>query len=84
VTTDDYPRRELIARHEGTTQFRVIVGSNGRVQSCEVMRSSGHPGLDDAVCAKVERRARFNPATDESGAKVVGSYVSSVKWQMPR
>lgn len=84
VTTDDYPRRDLIAGNQGTTRFRLIVGSNGRVQECELLRSSGSASLDRAACDNVKRRARFDAATDESGAKVVGEYTSSVKWQIPR
>lgn len=84
VTDADYPSNDLRKGNQGTTGFRVIVGSDGRVQACEVTRSSGFEGLDDATCNKVERRARFNPATDETGAKVVGSYVGSVVWRIPR
>lgn len=84
VTSDDYPARDLREGNQGVTGFRVIVGSNGRVQSCEITRSSGFAGLDKAVCANVTRRARFKPATDETGAKVVGSYANTVRWQIPR
>lgn len=83
VTTDDYPRRDLIAGNQGTTRFRVIVGTNGRVLSCEVTSPSGFPRLDKAACTNVTRRARFEPAKDENGDKVVGNYSSSVKWQIP-
>jgi protein TonB len=83
VTTDDYPRRELIAGHQGTTAFRVTVGTEGRVQNCQVTRSSGFPALDRAACERITRRARFDPATDETGAKVAGSYTGSVHWQIP-
>ncbi len=84
VTTDDYPSRDLRLGHEGTTAFRVVIGSNGRVSACEVVRSSGHPGLDAATCKAVTARARFEPATDETGAKVLGTYSNSVRWQIPR
>ena len=84
VTPDDYPSRDLLAGHQGVTGFRVIVSSSGRVVSCEVTRPSGFPALDKAACTYVTRRARFEPATDDSGTKVVGSYSSSVRWQIPR
>lgn len=84
VTTREYPAGPLRNGDEGTTGFRVVVGSNGRVLECEVTRSSGFAALDRAVCPLVTRRARFAAATDESGAKVVGTYSSSVKWQIPR
>ena len=84
VTTDDYPSRDLREGNEGVTGFRAVVGTNGRIGACEIVRSSGHPGLDAATCRAVIARARFEPATDETGAKVVGTYGNSVRWQIPR
>jgi protein TonB len=84
VVTDDYPSRDLREGNEGTTVFRVVVGSNGRVSACEIVRSSGHPDLDAATCKAVTRRARFDPATDGNGEKAVGTYSNSVRWQIPR
>lgn len=83
VTTQDYPPVALRRGSEGTTHFRVVVGTDGRVDACEVTRSSGDAQLDAAVCKNVERRARFEPATDGSGNKVVGTYTSKVNWQIP-
>jgi protein TonB len=84
VNTDDYPSRDLRAGNEGTAVFRAVVGSNGRVSACEIVRSSGHPALDAATCKAVTARARFEAATDENGEKVVGTYTNSVRWQIPR
>ena len=83
VLTDDYPSRALREGWEGTTRFRLVVGSNGRASACEVTASSGHALLDEATCRFVMRRARFDPATDGNGAKVVGSFSSEVSWQLP-
>jgi len=84
VTPNDYPTSDLRMENEGITRFEVRVGTDGKVASCSILRSSGHPGLDAATCDKVTRRARFDPASDETGAKVAGSYSNSVKWQMPK
>jgi protein TonB len=84
VTTDDYPSRDLREGNEGVAAFRVVVGSNGRVSACEIVRSSGHPGLDAATCKAVTARARFEAATGANGEKVVGTYSNSVRWQIPR
>jgi protein TonB len=83
ATSADYPARALREEREGTTRFRVIVGADGRVKGCEVTASSGSPDLDAATCANVAMRARFSPATDESGARVAGSYSSAVRWEIP-
>lgn len=83
VLTDDYPSKALREGAEGVAGFRVVVGSDGRVDACEITRSSGNAQLDEATCKNVTRRARFDPATNGDGQKVVGSYSSTVRWQIP-
>jgi len=84
ATTNDYPTRALREDREGTTSFRVSVGPDGRVTGCSVTSSSGSPDLDDATCANVTRRARFNPATDGEGQPTSGSYSNRVRWVIPK
>ena len=83
ITTDDYPARELRGEAEGVAAYRLIVGTNGRVSACDVTRSTGSGGLDEATCKFIERRARFEAATDETGARVVGNYTGTVRWEIP-
>ena len=83
VVTNDYPAKALREGAEGVAGFRVVVGSDGRVDACEITVSSGNALLDEATCKNVSSRARFEPATDGNGQKVVGSYSSQVRWQMP-
>lgn len=84
ATTNDYPTRALREEREGTTGFRVTVGTDGRVTSCSVTSSSGSPDLDEATCSNVTRRARFNPATDGEGNPTTGQYSSRVRWVIPK
>ena len=84
ATTNDYPTRALREEREGTTTFRVSVGPDGRVTGCSVTSSSGSPDLDDATCANVTRRARFNPATDGDGQPTAGAYSNRVRWVIPK
>ena len=83
ATTDDYPAAALREEREGVARFRVTIGADGRVRNCEILASSGSADLDRATCANVAKRARFKPATDDTGAAVSGSYSSAVKWQIP-
>jgi protein TonB len=83
ITTDDYPARALRAEAEGIASYRLIVATSGRVSACELTRSTGNGQLDQATCDFIARRARFEPATDETGAKVVGAYTGTVKWDIP-
>ncbi|HYD25058.1 MAG TPA: TonB family protein [Croceibacterium sp.] len=83
ISTDDYPRRPLTDGVEGTARYSLVVGTGGRVSSCEITRSTGNAQLDEATCRLLTRRARFDAATDESGAKVLGTYSGSVRWDIP-
>ena len=83
ITNDDYPRRALVDEAEGSAQYSLVIGTNGRVASCELTSPTGNRALDDATCRLLISRARFEPATDESGAKVLGTYTGSVRWQIP-
>ncbi len=84
ATTNDYPSRALREEREGTTGFRVSIGTDGKVTDCQITRSSGSPDLDEATCANIRRRARFTPATDGEGNPTTGSYGSSVRWVIPK
>ena len=84
ANSNDYPSRALREEKEGVTRFRVSVGPDGRVTSCDVTGSSGTPELDSATCSLVTRRARFNPATDGEGQPTSGSWGNSVRWQIPK
>lgn len=83
VTTADYPARDLRLGHTGTTKYRVVISSSGKVQDCEITGSSGFAGLDEATCKYVSRRARFDPASNGNGEKIVGTWSGSVSWRIP-
>jgi protein TonB len=83
LTNSDYrpgwTRRELT----GLASFRLDIAANGKVTGCSITRSTGHPELDEATCALVTKRARFEPARGPSGEPVAGSYNGSVSWELP-
>ncbi|WP_019517588.1 TonB family protein [Sphingomonas sp. Mn802worker] len=84
ITTDDYPAAALRAEDEGVTGITVQVGTDGRVTSCAAATSSGSSALDSATCRLYQRRARFEPARDDTGAAVAARYDDRVRWQLPR
>ena len=83
ATQNDYPSRALREERSGTTRFTVTVGTNGRVENCQITGSSGHPDLDEATCKLISRRARFRSATNGDGQEVVGTYSNSIRWEIP-
>lgn len=84
ATPDDYPPVDLRLDHEGTARFSLTIGPDGRVSGCTITGSSGFAGLDAATCQLITRRARFNPALDENGQPMAGSYSSAIRWVIPR
>ena len=83
VTTNDYPTRDIRERNEGTSRFLLSIDARGKVQNCDIVRSSGHSGLDAATCKTVSRRARFKSASDAAGERVAGTYSGTVRWVIP-
>jgi len=83
ITTNDYSRSDLVREREGTADYRLVIGSDGRVNACEITRSSGHSTLDRNTCRLIERRAEFNAAKNDRGEATVGTYTGSVTWQIP-
>lgn len=84
VTTDDYPTADARAGHTGTVRFRLAIDAGGRVTDCTITQSSGYPGLDAATCRNVNKRARFDPATDAAGERIAGNYAGTIRWVIPR
>lgn len=83
ITNDDYSTSDLRRGNEGTARYRLVVGSDGQVDACEITSSTGHASLDRTTCRLIERRARFNAATNSSGERVVGTYSGVVTWRIP-
>ncbi|MFT4025709.1 MAG: TonB family protein [Novosphingobium sp.] len=84
VTPNDYPSGDLRAGHEGTTRFQLTIGTDGKVQACEITVSSGFASLDKAACDNLRKRGKFTAATGTDGAAVPGTYSSAVQWQIPK
>lgn len=83
ITEADYKSSWINRGWAGNAGFRLQVGANGRVEGCQITRSTGFAALDEATCALVTKRARFDPARNGAGEKVSGSYSSTVRWQIP-
>jgi protein TonB len=83
VSDDDYPTSAIRAEEQGTTRFRLTIGSDGRVTNCIVTGSSGSTALDSTTCRLMQRRARFTPARDSSGAPAGDVVSNSIRWVLP-
>ena len=61
ISEEDYPAAAIRNREEGVTDFRLIVGPNGRVSNCSIVRSSGYVSLDSATCRLHDLAGALHP-----------------------
>jgi len=83
LSNADYPRRALQRGWEGDLTYALAVGKDGKVDDCRVINSTGHDILDRTACDIIKSKARFDPATDRTGAEVSGTYRGAVTWSIP-
>ena len=82
-TTADYPPSAQREERQGTVNYDLTIGADGKVLGCQ---ASGPPDSDDlemATCDAILARARFNPATDAAGHPATGEYSGSIRWSLP-
>lgn len=80
---NDYPTKAFEREWQGTTNFDVIVDTQGRSTDCRITKSSGHEILDRQACWVAMKRARFTPAIGADGQRTIGVYRSQVVWSRP-
>lgn len=92
ITSGDYPSRSLRQEISGTVTYTLSVGVNGRTKSCTTDNASPIDAdgtmnfmtdLNEATCKHIRRRARFLPATDESGRPLESYFTGRVRWELP-
>lgn len=82
-TSSDFPESARLRRMEGAVGFRLAISAEGRVIGCMVTRSSGDSSLDEATCAILTERARYEPARDAEQRAVADTDVGRVTWRFP-
>lgn len=82
IGAEDYPLEASRKGITGTVEYELSVSTNGRVEKCTIVESSGSPLLDETTCRLMSIRARFNPAQDGTGAPVLGVYRNRARWSI--
>ena len=67
IRDSDYPRGMPEDGRSYTVRVKFIVGVDGRLSRCTVMKPSGSPVLDGAICGLMINRLRFRPSRDAQG-----------------
>jgi TonB family protein len=78
----DYPAEALAKGAQGITDFKLQVNADGRVEKCDIERSSGNAALDEATCRVITKRSRFRPAIDRTGHAASGTYTGMIHWRL--
>lgn len=81
---EDYPRAAMDRGQEGSVYFGVLVGLDGRVDNCRIIKTSGYPILDTATCVIVKTRARFSPALNADHSPMYSVYKATINWSLGR
>lgn len=84
ITQDDYPPAALREEKEGTSVISWTINTQGRVEGCRTVQSSGSSDLDDAACRALTRRARYTPAKDQNGNPIATTKQRRVRWVIPQ
>ena len=80
VRADDFRRFNRARFGSGSVRFTLLVNEKGRVEECAVNATSGSRDFDAKACRSLQKRARFEPATDANGDARQASYTSSVRF----
>jgi periplasmic protein TonB len=80
ISDRDYPRGAAERGAAGTVAISFRVRSDGRVDGCRVIGSSGDGQLDGLTCSLVERRFSYRPARDGAGRPVDSTLRTTFTW----
>jgi protein TonB len=80
LSNEDYRRARPPEGAAGTVRVGFRVRTDGRVDRCVVIRSSGFAVFDEATCRLIERRFRFRPALDASGRAIDWTIRTDYTW----
>jgi len=81
LTNADYRRTRPPEGAAGTVVVSYRIRTDGRVDRCTVLRSSGYEVLDAATCRLIEQRFRFEAARDAGGRAIDWDVRTDYTWE---
>ena len=84
IRSSDYPRDLRERGIGGRVGMIFTVGTDGRVTSCTITRSSGVPELDALTCRLIRERFRYRPSTDRYGRPIPDEVEGEHDWVAAR
>lgn len=77
-----YPSEARAQGEQGIMRMQVIVGADGKVESCRVLKATTTQRLESPAC-DIMQRAEFTPAIDAEGKPFRSLYATSITYRMP-
>jgi TonB family protein len=81
IDDNDYPSQFYAQGIGGNVVMRWETDPTGRVRRCKIVASSGWPALDAYSCKLLTARWEYDPARDETGAKIWDSRMQHIGWR---
>ena len=82
-SSDDYPQDAFSSRSEGQSQYVVLIGPDGKIGGCDLIKASGIPSLDFMGCQVITKRVKFSGARDSAGKPVRDTVITPpVRWTL--
>ena len=78
-----YPKTSLRRGEEGEVHFRINVNRDGRLDGCQITKSSGYEALDTATCDMLLKGATATPLIAADGWRTAGIRDGIVPWVLP-
>lgn len=77
-----FPLEAAQNRQAGDTTVRWMIDTQGAVNTCTVVRSSGNPVLDGAACKQIAKRGRYRPAIGKDGKPMASVETRHLIWSI--
>lgn len=78
-----YPVSSLRRGEEGQVAFRMILNRDGRMNACQVTKSSGYAALDKATCDMILAGATGQVMRNDEGRRVSYQRDGVIDWTLP-
>lgn len=67
----------------GSADVALLIGTDGSVTGCSLLRSSGDPAIDRKLCPILGYRLRFYPARNDGGQPIAYRANYHATWRLP-
>lgn len=81
IEDDDFPSSVWVQKGPAQLVYRTLIAPTGRVERCEILKSSGVAEVDQIMCQNVTKRFRYAPARDDKGNAVFGVVSQTVTFR---